>query len=39
MIQVKSIAEDVVALALGNKDKARLGYSVGQQPVKIEELL
>lgn len=24
---------------MGNKDKAKLGYSVGQQAVKIEELL
>lgn len=39
MALVQSIAEDVVALAIGNKDKAKLGYSVGQQAVKIEELL
>lgn len=36
---VQSIAEDVVALAMGNKDKAKLGYGPGQQAVKIEELL
>lgn len=29
----------MVALALGNKDKSKLGYSVGQQAVKVEELL
>jgi hypothetical protein len=39
MSLVQSIAEDVVALALGNKDKAKLGYSVGQSAIKIEELL
>ena len=39
MSLVQSIADDVVALALGNKDKAKLGYSVGQSAIKIEELL
>jgi len=39
MALVQSIADDVVALADGKKDKAKLGYAPGQQPVKIEELL